>query len=325
MIGLKKLVNVLARDLWVVLLDLFAVNASYYLALLIRFYVNSEFRPTVSYLLSDWARFAPFYSILAIIVFALFRLYGGMWRYAGINDMNRIIGANACTTVIMVVGTLLFIRRMPITYYGIGAVLQFFAVVASRFAYRVLLAEKKKLSTKNAIPAMVIGSGESGRRVIRHLVEDTGDQWKAVVIAGTGAGRSMDGVPVISLNEVEKAIEAYKVRCVFVADPLMTEGDRQMVKRIANEKKIELVDYTGYLANLSGAVSLTSLLELVKGKVTLIVNGQKQEYESGEAALTALPGRYVVKSIADATIEVGKEKQNSPTTGWANGEDVSFF
>ena len=48
------------------------------------------------------------------------RLYGGMWRYAGLNDMNRIIGANFCTTVVMVMGTLLFIRRMQITYYAIG-------------------------------------------------------------------------------------------------------------------------------------------------------------------------------------------------------------
>ena len=317
--------NGLAHDLWIVLLDLFAVNASYYLALLIRFYVNSEFRPTVSYLLGDWARFAPFYSILAILVFAAFRLYGGMWRYAGINDMNRIIGANACTAIIMVAGTLIFIRRMPITYYGIGAALQFFGVVAIRFAYRILLVEKKKLSAKNAVPAMIIGSGESGKRVIRHLVEDTGNQWKAVVIVGNGAGRSMDGVPITALSDMEKTLETYKVQCVFIADPLLTADDRQRVKKLAQEKNIELVDYTGYLANLSGTVNLTGLLELVKGPVTLMLNGEKSEYESGEAALAALPGRYVVKGIEGATIEVAREQQNSPTTGWANGEDVSFF
>lgn len=317
--------NVLARDLWVLLLDFFAVNASYYLALLIRFYVNSEFRPTVSYLLGDWAKFAPFYTVLALVVFALFRLYGGMWRYAGINDMNRIIGANVCTTIIMVVGTLLFVRRMPITYYVIGAALQFFFIVMIRFAYRVLLVEKKRLGTKNAAPAMVIGSGESGKRVIRHLAEDAGNQWKAAVIAGSGAGRSMDGVPIVSLDEIEKAIENYKVQCVFIADPLMAAEERQRVKKIASERKIELVDYTGYLANLSGSVSLTGLLELVKGPVALVIDGVKKEYESGEAALASLSGRYVVKSIADATIEIGREEPNSPTTGWAGGEDVSFF
>ena len=55
---------------------------------------HCEFRPTVSYYQTDFLKFAPFYTILCILVFAIFRLYGGMWRYAGINDMNRIIGAS---------------------------------------------------------------------------------------------------------------------------------------------------------------------------------------------------------------------------------------
>ena len=125
------------KDLWVIILDIIAVNASYYLALLIRFYVNSQFRPTVSYLLGDWARFAPFYTVLCIVIFWAFKLYGGMWQYAGLNDMNRIILANVVTTVVQVAGTLIFIRRMPITYYAIGAVLQFVFIVTIRFSSRM--------------------------------------------------------------------------------------------------------------------------------------------------------------------------------------------
>ena len=52
-----------------------------------RFYVGSEFRPTVSYLLGDFSHFAPWYTIACIVIFAAFRLYGGMWRYAGMNDI----------------------------------------------------------------------------------------------------------------------------------------------------------------------------------------------------------------------------------------------
>ena len=87
-----------------------------------RFYVNFEFRPTVHHYIDDFIFFAPWYSVLAIAVFIFFRLYGGMWRYAGINDLNRIIFANLATTVIQVVGTLIIGKRMPITYYIIGEV-----------------------------------------------------------------------------------------------------------------------------------------------------------------------------------------------------------
>ena len=42
---MKKILEAVKKDLWVVLLDVVAVNLSYYLALLIRFYVNFQLRP----------------------------------------------------------------------------------------------------------------------------------------------------------------------------------------------------------------------------------------------------------------------------------------
>ena len=42
---LRKAFEAIKRDLWVVLLDILAVNLSYYLALLIRFFDDVEFRP----------------------------------------------------------------------------------------------------------------------------------------------------------------------------------------------------------------------------------------------------------------------------------------
>jgi hypothetical protein len=38
---LKKVWNAIAKDLWIVLLDIIAVNAAYYLALIIRFFDNT--------------------------------------------------------------------------------------------------------------------------------------------------------------------------------------------------------------------------------------------------------------------------------------------
>jgi hypothetical protein len=138
--------------------------------------VNFELRPTVTYYLTDFYKFAPFYTVVAIIIFVLFKLYGGMWRYAGINDMNRIIGANAVTLLLQILGTVFFVCRMPITYYVIGAILQFFFITIIRFAYRILLVEKKKAAARKstATPAVIIGAGETGRKAINHL-EDNGE------------------------------------------------------------------------------------------------------------------------------------------------------
>ena len=80
-----------ARDLWVVLLDMVAVNLSYYLALLVRFFVDGEMRTVaVDRYMPAFLSFAPFYAAFCLLAFIGWRLYGGIWRYAGINDMNCI-------------------------------------------------------------------------------------------------------------------------------------------------------------------------------------------------------------------------------------------
>ena len=326
---MKKIWDSIAKDLWIVLLDIIAVNAAYFLALLVRFYVNFEFRPTVSYYLTDWLHFTPFYTVLSILIFAAWKLYGGMWRFAGINDMNRIIFANLCTVVVQIVGTALFIRRMPITYYVIGAILQFLFVSLIRFGYRILLVEKKKVSARNipTVPTMIIGAGETARKAIRHL-EDTPFR-ATVVVDEKSAGKSLDGINVVS----DFGATLSGVRAVFIADPGLGAEKRKEIKEACDSAGIELQDYTGYLANLGGRVPTSSLLELVSGSVTLIVDGKESKFSSGEEALKSLKDRYDVKSIRDAKIELVKPSSSAYVgyDAWAQqhkeqtGEDVSFF
>ena len=326
---MKKIWNSIAKDLWIVLLDVIAVNLAYFLALIIRFYVNGEFRTTVSYYLTDFAKFAPVYTVLAILTFAAFTLYGGMWRYAGINDMNRIIGASAVTTVIQVIGTCLFVRRMPITYYVIGALLQFFLISLIRFSYRILLVEKKKVADRKAatVPTMIVGAGETARKALHHL-EDTPFR-ATVMVDEKDAGKTMDGVSVT--NDFEKALSG--VRAVFIADPNLSAEKRREIKEKCEEKQIELQDYTGYLSNLGGRIPVSGLLELVRGPVTLNLDGQKKEYSSGEEALKDLRDRYDIEAIEGATLSLKKPASTAYVgyEAWAQqhkeqtGEDVSFF
>ena len=80
--------------------DVTAVNLAYFLALVIRFYVNNQFHWDGATYIANYVTFAPYYTVACIIVFILFRLYDGMWRYAGIRDFNRILNANIITCLI---------------------------------------------------------------------------------------------------------------------------------------------------------------------------------------------------------------------------------
>lgn len=246
---MNRIKQTIKSDLWIILLDILAVNLSYYLALLIRFYVNFEFRPTVSYYLTDFSHFAPFYTVLCIAIFWYWKLYGGMWRYAGINDMNRIIIANLCTVVVQVLGTILFIRRMPITYYIIGAVLQFIFVSLIRFAYRLAVIERHKLKGKpDAKNAAVIGAGDIGRLVLKQVEDSPAYRPIAIVdITGEMSGKMLDGVPVYRVEDIERIIEEHDIRAIFIGEAEMDSNLRTKMKGIAEKNNIAFIDNTGYL------------------------------------------------------------------------------
>ena len=322
------------KDWLIILLDIIAVNAAYFLALLLRFYVNYEFRPTVSFYLTDFTSFAPFYTVLCIIVFWLFRLYGGMWQYAGLNDMNRIIGASLTTAVIHIIGTALFIRRMPITYYIIGAILQFLFITLIRFGYRIWLVEKKKIagSRKSGSPAMVIGAGEAARRMVMDL--DNSDAYRPVCILdskGGTYGRMMDGIPVYGgIDRLPNVISQYDIKHIFIADPLLQPDLKSEIEKICRDKDIELQDY-GYSIYLSGNEELEETHEVVaepaKKKVIPFSPPDISESEIGEVVealrsgwITTGPRTKLLERRLAAYIETGRVDVDTEaeTARWSN-------
>ncbi len=338
-----KWLSGLGRDLWIVLLDIFSVNAAYLLALLLRFYVNFQFRPTVKHYLTAFWQFAPYYTVICILVFIIFRLYGGMWRYAGVNDMNRILTANLVTCAMQVAGTLLFVRRMPVTYYIIGALLQLVFMTLSRFAYRIIIVERRKINRRKlpAARVMIVGAGEMGRRVMRHLEDDAGLSLRPVVVIdskGNGGGQTLDGVPVVEGTEhIPETAAEYHAGTVLIADPLLSARERMEIRTACQKANLELEDYTGYLSNMGGHVSLTGILETLKGPVILEIGDERRSFADGEQALLSLSDPYSVSAVSAEGGSVvirltdSREEAQIRNATWVRkhqeetGEEISFF
>ena len=333
---LARIGKVIAQNLWTVILDIVAVNISFFIALLLRFYVQNQMTDeALLYYLPAFSNFAPYYTAACIVVFILFRLYGGMWQFAGINDMNRILGANAVAVAIQIIGTWLILppggghTRMPVSYYAIGAILQFALLAMIRFGYRILMVEKRKVAGRkvSTVPAMVIGAGETARKAIAHMEETP---YRAIMaVDPKSAGRSLNGIPVVA--DYQKALGS--VKAVFIADRKLSAETRKEIRKRCEEEGIEVQDYTGVLANLGGRVPVASLLWLSRGPVTLVNEWGERTFPDGEEALKELQDRYEVDSIEGAKVFLRK-----PTSGafvgydaWAEqhkedtGEDISFF
>lgn len=331
------------KRLVMVLFDILFVNLSYYLALVIRFYVNHEFSMTARGYVPAFWKFAPYHTVICIVVFACFKLYNNRWKHAGLNDLHRMLAANVLTAVIHVAGTLLFVMRMPITYYVIGAALQFVLTTASRFAYRFFVMESVRLKNWNhaKINVMIVGMGETARIFRSQIENDITNVARPVCIfshLSIHAGEMMNGVPVVTgMDRLTEYIDKYQVKCVILADSLMPIEVRKKIREICQNSKVEVQDFSGYMTRESLGLTAMKLLEHVSGPVDIVVNGLTASFENSEKAMLNLNGNFNVQQIyakdgklvimlTNATIILNDTQENwVKDTEAETGEEISFF
>lgn len=321
--------------------DIIAVNAAFYLALLTRFYVAQEVNSAASAYFTTFSKYAPIYTVFCLAVFLVFRLYSGIWKAAGLSDLNRVFIANLICTVGHVAGTLIFGIRMPITFYCIGAVIQLVLITICRFSYSLLLVEKKRFSRGDslAVNTMVIGMGDTARSAVRAMEQDGAVRPVCIVdYRNESFGAMFDGVPVVTgVSNMAAAIEKYQVKLVLLASLSMPQEVRSQIHEICTQCGVDSQDYVGYFQNTGSGISLKSMAECCSGPVEIAVGGNTRKFESCEQAMLSITGKYLVKSVAAKggalCIELTSHDvvQNDLNEEWVKtqeaetGEEISFF
>ncbi len=321
--------------------DILAVNVAHYLALIIRFYVQKEFHSAAGPYLEAYRQYAVVYTVFCVVVFCCCKLYSSIWKYAGFNDLNRIIFANVVCVAAHVAGTLLFVMRMPITFYCIGAALQLCLIAASRFSYMLLMVQKDKLLGKREvrIRAMVVGTGATAKTLLRELDRKSGIRPMCVLnYKQAGRGSLLDGIPVVDgMEKLKAAVEKYKINYVIIASASMPQETRNRIRELCEESNVETQDYSGFFMSIENYVTFKNLADRVEGPVELVIHGLRQRYADGKQAQRKVFGRYLVKSVSAGeyglVIELEDDfmVRNDLNADWVKdqekemGEEISFF
>ena len=170
--------------------DVIAVTVAYFAALWLRF--DLKFSAIQGAYFQVWLIAAPIYAVLCILVFRYFKMYRSMWRFASYTELERAVYSNAVTIIVQIVLIALIFRigfpdialkRMPLSYYCMGAVFQFILTTGIRFSYRFILLLRNKRAKTDPTNAMVIGAGAAATIVIRELKQKNFVNEK---VSGTG-------------------------------------------------------------------------------------------------------------------------------------------
>lgn len=279
--------------------DAIAVNAAYFLALWIRFDCRYSEIPEVY--LSSYLKFAPWYTIFSVVIFWLLRLYKSIWRFASYSEFVRIVAATVITGLFHTAVITITVRRMPISYYMFGILIQFLLVAGVRFSYRFVLLErgkKEKEESGNYCRIMVIGAGSAGQTILREMsrarevkgkicciIDDNSNKW----------GRYIDGVPVVGgRDDIMVNAKKYKINQIFFAIPSASAEEKRDILNICKETGCELKILPGIYQLMTGEIALSKMRKVsiedllgrepikvdmneifryLKGKVILVTGG----------------------------------------------------
>ena len=261
--------------LLMMLYDVVAVNLAYFLALWFRF--DCAFSEISAAYFKPFLNFIPVYSVICLVTFILMRMYNSIWRYASYNELMRVLGATAVTTVLHTALITLsmglypadaVVQRMPITYYVVGACLQCIFLVALRFSYRfVLLVRGSGAAHKNSVKrVMLIGAGNAGQMIMHDATQLAKQNMKICCIIDDNSNkwhRNVEGIPVVGGRyDILRNVEKYRIDKIFVAIPSASTTNKREILNICKESGCEIKDLPGVAEIVNGEARISDMKDV---------------------------------------------------------------
>jgi FlaA1/EpsC-like NDP-sugar epimerase len=240
--------------------DVVAAALAWALAFWLRF--NFEMPPEFEYVM--WTLLLGVTGIYASVFWAM-GLYRGLWRYASLPDLQRIViavglGALAVPAVLSLVRISVAVPR---TVYILTPLLLVVVMGASRLAYRAWREGRllPVITKPNAVPVLVLGAGATAAALLRDLA--AGPRWRVVGLLDDDAGKrggEVAGVKILgSLDRLGAVAEKLGVAHAVIAMPSATHQARKRALDLCTAAGLSVMTVPALSDIVAGKVSVSSL------------------------------------------------------------------
>jgi len=197
-------------------------------------------------------------------VFVSFGLYRGVWRFASVSDLKRILFSVGLAAAL--VAAVLFMLRtgavIPRSVLVLDPILLILMMGGSRFAYRAWKEHQLYgMTLKQGNPVVILGAGDAAIALVKDLARST--QWRVVGLLDddeTMHGREIFGVKVKGaiwqLGDVSKRLG---VEHVIAAMPSAHHQKRRQAIELATGLGLEVLTVPAIDDLMSGKVSVSQI------------------------------------------------------------------
>lgn len=249
-----------------VFLDILFVNVSSFLALWVRFNMHMTEIP-IEYSESVW-ELAVVNTIMTLIVYAVFRLYTSLWRFASIKELMYIIEACAVCILLNMLAYYLTYRPIYRSYFVIYSTSLFLLTCFSRFSYRLMrLLYRGNIHGGHMRHTMIIGAGEACNVVMKELELSTELDAKIRCIIDDNPrkrGTYIHGVKVVgNRDHILEYARKYGITEIIVAIPSADKREQQKILQICQQvPNCELKILPGVYQLVNGEVTVSKLRQV---------------------------------------------------------------
>lgn len=201
---------------------------------------------------------------LQIAIFWKFGLYRGIWHYASLNDLRRIVLAVllAAATIPFVLWMLRSNLVVPRSVLILNPLLLVLFMGGSRILYRMWKETRfhgrMKLSSE---PVLVLGAGDAAVILSKDLAKNPA--WQLVGFLDDDADKKnciLNGVKVLGpLDELSHWVNHFAIGRVIVAMPSSSHQQRQRAIQLCNAAKVEALTVPSFDDLMSGKVAVSQL------------------------------------------------------------------
>ncbi len=200
---------------------------------------------------------------IQLILFIRFDLYKGVWRFASIPDLKRIIfAATLSALIVTALISMLKVAVVPRSVLLLNPLLLILLMGGSRFAYRAW--QEHRLygtTTKQGTPVIVLGAGDAAISLVKELTRS--NEWRVVGMLDDDKalhGRELFSVKVLgAINQLKTHIEALNVSHVIVAMPSAAHQARRGAVLLAQQEKLTILTVPAFDDLMSGKVSISQI------------------------------------------------------------------
>ena len=199
--------------------QIFLVVFAYYLAFLLRFEFTFDS-------FSRWLFFRtlPFLVLVKAIVFYVFDLYRGWWRYVGMHDLIDILKASLISTIVFGLLTrMMFGPNFPISLFFLDFILCVLLIGGIRFSIRALREYANIMPQSASKNALIYGSREIGVELLKEIKANPHTRIEVIGFIDDFApkkGFKIHGVPILGgQEEIPAILQRHNVDEIIITTP----------------------------------------------------------------------------------------------------------